>query len=207
MMGEHDVPDKGAVLYPPHLVCLQVCHKPSIIGYMSLLENLSFGTKANTPESDPKRVRRIFKRVGVDEDHELMKQLDRDIKDAGESKRVSKNAESGESEPWHNHASGMEKKMINITRALVYNPDIMVLHRPMDEMDRSYQDLLMKLLRAFVNERGMEFQSQAAYRATTNVFMSCGDNRHRPRLDQLADEVCQLPGPESHEVKVYGREN
>lgn len=87
----------------------------------------------------------------------------------------------------------------------------MVIHRPLDEMDEHYQDVLIKLLRDFVNERGLEFQmtdlALRTFRTPSNVFVSCGDNKHRPRLEQFADAVWKLPGPEAQDISVSAHEN
>jgi len=167
-------PDKGDVLYAPHQITLHVRFEPEIIGWMSLLENLRFGT--GSTQGSPARVREIFGRVGISSDHWLMKRLNKDIKgDDSDDHDV----------PWHERASHVEKKMIHLARAFIFDPQIMCLHKPVDDLDSSIGSNILSLLTEFVNNGHL----QARVRT---VFLSTGSKHIGKTLQNWCDYAVDL---------------
>jgi len=205
---DNETPDRGHFLCPSHLRVIQVTMEPAIIAYMSLYQNLTFGCPPK--ERDPQRVRRICRRVGVK--GELLRELDRDIATLGADgtsprensepyasprevvKRASPREVAVEERPMPRlmeqvSTSNSERKRIHLVRAFVFNPEVMGLHTPVDELDTGQTDMVLALLREFVDERGVEIDRPG--RRPRSVFFT-GGNVQAERLTQVSDVVWEL---------------
>ena len=50
--------------------------------------------------------------------------------------------------------SRSDRALLHITRALIYNPEVLVIHNPTLLLDSQLQQRTLEALRAFVDERG-----------------------------------------------------
>jgi len=135
-------PSIGNIYIPSHLRLLHVSHTTQLLE-RSLWHNLTYGaTRLNR-----KRVMAIVRRLGS-ESGELAKQLQAEYD----------NAElcEGDGQAWRDSLCYTEKAVVHIVRALVMNPEVMVLHRPIVHFAHKQQNMFMKLLKEHVDARGLE---------------------------------------------------
>jgi ABC-type Na+ transport system ATPase subunit NatA len=78
----------------------------------------------------------------------------------------------GDGTAWRVTLSYAEQAMVHIVRALVMNPEVMVLQRPMTHFDHHTQESLMQALKDHVAERGLEmgFHPKELRRPRTVIY-------------------------------------
>lgn len=190
----HETPSKGDILHPPHIKSFRLCYEPVIIESITLLENLRFGSAFEL--GHPRRVRRVFKSISAfPDDHWLVKQLDRDIEENAVThqsledillKGCSYKSMSERSQkPWYLRISDVEKKLVHMARAFVYSPQILVLHKPFDDLEVVWVQRIMDLVRNYVH------RSHADKKRRT-VFLSCGTKHMREQIAHTADYLWDL---------------
>lgn len=233
-IADRKVADQGHAVYPPHNRCLQVSSDHTLLQHLNLYENLTFGCA--TPE--PQRVFDIFSRIGLVANPELLATLQNDIEtllgkrqssvlhlqpedtekqgllqpSPRPSPRVRRQPEPSSqgqgSVKWQNFLSAMESQKIQLARAFIYNPQILVLHKPVDSADAGDEhDMLLGLIREFVDKRGVCFAADSVEtRRPRTCFFSGGD--HHARSDKnssAADIVWKLTATSMSEEKNCDR--
>jgi len=203
----HLKPTDGDVLFPPHFSALQLGYTPQVISWISLLENLRFGSP--TDMGHPKRVRRIFKSVtSFPDEHWLMKQLDVEIaedlirhqtlEDAELKGTTDTRSARDRSIPWHLRLSDVEKKLIHLSRAFVFSPQILVLHKPFDDLELKVAARILDLAKNYVQRTHMDKKRRT-------VFVSCGTLHMREQIAKAAEYQWDLSGPASGGINVARR--
>eukprot|EP00747_Dinoflagellata_sp_TGD_P128468 gnl/TRDRNA2_/TRDRNA2_174544_c4_seq12.p1 gnl/TRDRNA2_/TRDRNA2_174544_c4~~gnl/TRDRNA2_/TRDRNA2_174544_c4_seq12.p1 ORF type:complete len:1012 (+),score=95.45 gnl/TRDRNA2_/TRDRNA2_174544_c4_seq12:85-3120(+) len=165
MLGKVLVPEKGFLFTPPHLRVLHVSFEPQFLHLRSLQENLCYGPSDGADET-PERVMSICKRLGVSD--QLLQQIDREFavesRDAGRAnaKQVqgtpmsaSRRLEAQRSEI-QKRFSYSDRCLIHIARALIMNPEVLVIHKPLAHFNALTASRILSLLREFVSNRGVE---------------------------------------------------
>jgi len=140
LLGGVLLPDKGDVFIPPHLRVLHVSQEP-IFFTDSLIDNLQFGCamlRKEEREEEERRALRICERLLLPED----------------ALSVVRNPEI--SAVWKERLSNSEQALLNLARALVANPEVLVLHKPTSNMDDRLAHNTLQILREFVDNRGVE---------------------------------------------------
>eukprot|EP00747_Dinoflagellata_sp_TGD_P074057 gnl/TRDRNA2_/TRDRNA2_158171_c4_seq1.p1 gnl/TRDRNA2_/TRDRNA2_158171_c4~~gnl/TRDRNA2_/TRDRNA2_158171_c4_seq1.p1 ORF type:complete len:859 (+),score=147.28 gnl/TRDRNA2_/TRDRNA2_158171_c4_seq1:373-2577(+) len=232
LLTDNRNPDKGNVLCPSYLRALHVSYVPEMITYLTLYENLTFGSM----DANPTRVRNIYMRMGL-KNPRLLRTLDEDVaagvtdpekmfdkpmrasrtsraSSAGRASSGSRGTVSDEEaidaddSPWYTQLSTNEKKLLHLTRALVYNPEILVLHRPVDEVDNYLtKDILnvlqefvdnyltkdiLNVLQEFVEKKGLELDPKDfKNRRPRSVFFTGGEVKES-QTSAIADVVWRL---------------
>eukprot|EP00435_Cladocopium_sp_Y103_P044785 s1116_g12.t1 len=72
---------------------------------------------------------------------------------------------------WAQNLSGSEKWRFQLARAFLHDPHVLVVHRPVDELDSNLKELFLSLFREFVDKKGLEMDE------TNDLDMS----KRRPR--------------------------
>lgn len=225
LLTDNRTPRSGTVLCPSYLRCLHVAYQPDMITYMNLFENLVFGVE----NPDVERVKRIFDRVVLGKEHEsggwLSKKFDNDLEEflrekdepdlsyqEQQEQRTAKQSENRRpsvlelkamSMPWHKLMSNNERKRVHFARAMVYNPEVMVLHSPVDEVDHQFSDEVLGLLREFVDKRGLELpEEEFGKRRPRTVFFTGGEVK-KEELMSKSDIMWHL-GPRGLVVQHKG---
>merc|ERR1712232_907354 len=88
-------------------------------------------------------------------------------------------------EEWMAHLSNSERKRIHLARAFIFNPEVMVLHRPVDEFELSLTDNILALMREFVDNRGVELDPGTAHRRRPRTVFYTGGTIKRTRIADL----------------------
>jgi len=196
LLTDNFTPANGHVLCPSHLRCLHVSYSPEMITYMSLYENLVFGAVDMLPERVNKIFDRVVRGVGDDDDNSvhqawLKEEFDKGMEAWKNDMHLEQ--ESG-SDPWHKRMSNNEKKRVHLARALIYNPEVLVLHRPVDEADEAFGLEILHLLREFCDCRGLELDdAEFPKRRPRTVFFTGGQVKEE-KCTKHADIVWKLGG-------------
>lgn len=141
------LPQKGEVFIATHLRVLQVHQDPMVLD-LTLFENLTFGEKG----ADRERVVRIMRRLDLDR---LVAELDEPLS------------------VWINHSTSTEITAIHLARALVANPEVLVLHRPLLNFDDTSRAKILEILHDYVESRGVELpEAELAKRRLRTCIMS-----------------------------------
>lgn len=127
-----------------------------------------------------------------------MKHLDEDIElykagliDVRKREEVQELEQDGMA--WYMKMSNMEKKKISLARAMIYDPNIMVLHCPLHDADTELSALFLMLQREFVDNRGLELDpGELSGRRPRTVFFSVGANRYQQQADSWVDIVWSI---------------
>eukprot|EP00434_Breviolum_minutum_P040557 symbB.v1.2.036040.t1/scaffold4980.1/size32161/1 len=64
--------------------------------------------------------------------------------------------QEGGYQSWPSQLSNSEKWRFQLARAFVADPHVLIVHRPVDELDSDLKELVLSLLREFVDKRGLE---------------------------------------------------
>ena len=133
---------------------------------------------AHLPEQDLKRGWRICERLGFPT---RLLAACREIPRVLEDGTVDMNCSVS-----INGLSRSDKKLLHIARALIYNPEVLVVHSPTTYFDKRQAAIVMDVLRDFVASRGLEMPAETAWkrRPRTCIF-STGDLVDLKEVDQI----------------------
>jgi len=173
-----DPGDDSIFFVPLHLRVLHVPHDVMFV-HGTLYNNLTLGVQPGTRDGGVKRVRRIAERCGLPPD--LCKSIDT----ADDSPVLS----------WSECLSGTEKHLLVLARALVANPEVLCLHKPTLHLNDSSAEVILDLLREFVDNRGVCLDERTMHlrRPRTCILTSA-----RPKTAQRCDEVFEIRGGTLH---------
>jgi len=117
-----------------------------------------------------------------------------DEEDLGEASEWVKD----DDDSWQHRLSNSELKRLQMVRAFVYNPEVMVLHRPVDEHDDNLSKTIQQMLREFVENRGLELDPVKIHeRRPRTVVYTGGMNKE----STVADIVWSV-GPDTPGITV-----
>jgi ABC-type multidrug transport system ATPase subunit len=82
--------------------------------------------------------------------------------------------------------SRSDRKLVHLARALIYNPEIMIIHAPTAGFDRTHQHHIIDVLRTYVDEKGvlMEARTRTRRRPRTCIF-STGEVGDLDQVDKI----------------------
>ncbi|CAE7437512.1 pgp-1 [Symbiodinium natans] len=185
---------------PPHLRVLHVSKDPQLLPEITLFENLTFGPSDGQDE-EPERVLAICKRLGLSSD--AMKLIDDSIQRQGDVKKARQadklrvpaapipagSAQSSalrelqeKNQVNENSLPFTEKCLLHLARALVMNPEVLILHKPLEHFDYVFARRVVEILREFVDLRGLEKPRESLHlRSPRTCIFSVG------HLDNLED--------------------
>jgi len=134
---EHNIArGSGDVLVPPHLTVLHVSKDPLFI-HDTLYKNLIFGCARHSGNDDMDRVLGICRRLGL-------------------PKHILETIETNTAPvAWLNVLSSTEASLLHVARALIANPEILIIHKPTLFLNTELSDTMYTLLKEFVEHRGL----------------------------------------------------
>jgi hypothetical protein len=141
----------GQLFIPSHLRVLHVSFEPIFLR-MSLFDNLVFGANI---EGDKKRGRivNILERLSL---HDYVPLLDDEVY-------------------WMSRMTPQARSSMNLARAIIANPHALFLHKPAVNSSKVSGQIIMCLLREYVEHRGVEqdvLQPVSARRPRTVLYTS-----------------------------------
>lgn len=169
LLGQVLMPGRGFVFVPPHLRICHV-HRGSCILDQSFLTNIIFNQEPSQV-GGLGRVERLCRRAGFVERLvlELKEPLEKD------ALRISQQPQRS---AWAAHFSSSDFARLNLVRALVLNPELLVMHMPLIDFSETETRGLTRLLREHVSHGGLGLENGAlhkAWRRPRTVFYSSTD--------------------------------
>jgi ABC-type multidrug transport system ATPase subunit len=137
-------PRTGSIYIPSHLRILHVAHKPPWLVDGSLWTNLVYGAV----RPNQQRIKRILQRLPSRASASLVQQLEDELKD--------EELRDGDGQAWRATLTYTDQVTVHLVRALIMNPEVMVIHRPMSHFDHETQPIVFQLLKEHVRLRGLE---------------------------------------------------
>lgn len=173
--------DKGSLFIPVHLKVRHISKEPLFI-MGSMYHNLVYGVHQSLDQQSHhdserknmnlERVLTICRELGV------------------ESKTLARISDKPDAEELHWKAllARSTQHLLNIARGLISNAEVLVIHKPFMDLGPSTRPRVAKILRKFVDQRGLELDPELFYhRRPRTCIISC---RPDERLAvQYADEL------------------
>jgi len=149
-------PGAGEVFVPTHLRILHVSMEPVMLT-LSAYRDLTFGIR-DRKDVNPRRVEAILKRLGFQKMLDLCKDemaqdlvwLEGKADGAAEEVRVESTDTS-----WQKQLTGTEQSLLHIARALVMNPEVLVMQRPFHRFNGNIFTRVRSALIDHVHARGL----------------------------------------------------
>eukprot|EP00746_Dinoflagellata_sp_MGD_P010639 gnl/MRDRNA2_/MRDRNA2_122023_c0_seq1.p1 gnl/MRDRNA2_/MRDRNA2_122023_c0~~gnl/MRDRNA2_/MRDRNA2_122023_c0_seq1.p1 ORF type:complete len:845 (+),score=125.16 gnl/MRDRNA2_/MRDRNA2_122023_c0_seq1:82-2616(+) len=162
--------DEGYLLVPPHLRVLHVANDP-LFFKGTLFENLIYGLKASDPDATHARAQKICTSLGVSP--KIIEFLD----------PASKIEES-----WNEVLALTQRVLLNVARALMANPEILILHKPALVFDEDQAYNVFDILHQYVLNKGLHVEGNSQLRRPRTCIMSTS----RVAGVQKADRVFRI---------------
>jgi len=162
-------PQDGCIFVPSHLRILHLAQEPMLLN-ASAWVNLVFGV-GDRPVV-PKRIRTILEMMGMQATLKLIEEdLDRVTREGRRAAGDTWNRPPDNK--WMDGITYTEKVKINLARAMIMNPEVMVAQRPLHHYDAKTAVQMTKLLRAHVEERGLVLpEDQRIHRRPRTCFFT-----------------------------------
>lgn len=169
---------KGDYYMPTHLKVIHVMQQP-VFFEATLMDNLCYGVRAGSPDANMDRVLAICRCLMV-------------------SEQMIQTIIAGEVHQWDEHLSLTQKVALHIARALIANPEVLVIHKPLITFDTGTARAVMETLQHFVQERGLFATGDPRLRRRRTCILSLT----RVEVTQLADVIIEVSKTGVKEVKA-----
>jgi len=143
-------PDDGMIFIPTHLRVLHVSHDPFILK-LSAWRNLTFGHTSESPERVKKILSMLDMKYTLDVVQEELTKYPRLLIGEGTIGRTSET----EDYTWQQRACATELFKLHFARALIMNPEVLVLQHPFRKFNQEASGLLMGVIKRNILERGL----------------------------------------------------
>lgn len=160
LIGGALLPDIGGLcesevfFIPSHMRVVHVSSTPLFM-YDTLLNNLTLGLPEDHPDKDLSRISLILKDLGLPEDgvefgfpgHTLTSLLQSDVM-----------------RDWTKCFSMTQRHLLNLARALIVNPNLLCMHRPLNVFGDPAARRILKVFKNHINNRGLRCDSESRHR-------------------------------------------
>jgi len=162
-------PGEGEVYVPPHVHIVHVEAQAHLMRQFSLYDNLTFGYRFERPSLErvcavcesiglpAKWIRHMRQQeasskggIGIKSNRSRGKSIDEATKTQVDSAETQEQATE-----WQRTLSSSEVRLISIARAIITDPHLLVLHRPLAGLDEHLALRVLETLREFVDNRGV----------------------------------------------------
>lgn len=149
------MPKSGSIFISPHLSLLHVAASPDFLEDLNLYLNLTFGVQGSL-DGHPDRVRAVLEELRLPEAI-IALAIDQDARP----------------ETWNKEFSARQRQLLHLGRALIANPEILVLETPLQCFSEEETVWLFGIFRDFVLDRGIKCDPDSFLsRHPRTVFMS-----------------------------------
>ena len=169
LLGKSVHPTTGEVFVPPHLSVVHVEYEPQLFRHMSLYDNLTLGFKLGIDPPPIEQICSVCQALGLatrwidhlKNEHEQIQRRKKTsrprhlIKDSAVASNVDVGGDVVVHSGWQDLLSATDKHCIHLVRALVTNPHVLVLHRPLASLDEDVAEQVLKALRRFIARRSL----------------------------------------------------
>jgi len=165
LLGQVLAPTEGVFFVPSYLRILHVDAIPMNMSG-SLWSNFAVGKVYwRDNEAEAGRILRICRRLGFST--RLLDMLE------GTMEQYLAGDESIETSRWQRRLSASDRSLITVARALIYNPEVLVMNRPTSQLSEITAGKVYELLKEFVRNRGVELPVEGvAKRRPRTAFIS-----------------------------------
>jgi len=162
ILGHSLFPSTGSVFVPGHLRLLQVTREPMMFESWSIWENLTFGV--NTNGVNPGKVMTILEELRMDKTAELVKEhlegppvTPKPVEPTDEEEEEEDPLAEQEHGAlhWVDHLNSSERAKLHLARALITNPEVLILHMPFVQYDKKMMAQVKEVLHMHRDQRGM----------------------------------------------------
>jgi len=189
---------------PSHLRTVYVPQQVAIIYEASAWSNLTFGLSSAKPE----RIKAILEHLQMPQ---TLAMVDQELMDLGRTGNYKPGSLEEEPEYPMNlfqcrtesyvgilALPHSEKAKIHLARALIMNPEVLVLQRPLSNFNDKFGDTILNMVREHVDNRGFALPEQTrSERRPRTVFLSPISVKELRKADSIW-EVCGMQG-----IKTY----
>jgi ABC-type multidrug transport system fused ATPase/permease subunit len=177
----------GSIFVPPHLRVLHLSQETFFLG-TTLLRNIVFNSNMEKV-GGLSRIRKICEQLRFPES--MLAHLH------VEQEPTEMSARADAFRAWVSLLSYTDYARINLARAFVMNPECLVLHKPALAFDDNEARLIIQLLRAHVDERGLELSEEGRhFRRNRTVFFTAASMdaiEHADRIYEVSTDHGTLP--------------
>jgi len=225
LMSDLILPSEGSVFLPSHLRVLHVSREPMFLR-MTLTHNLTLGLP-NEAAVDINRVKTILSLLHLDHlneviDDEMRLTPMRDITDScglvlrktDDLIDVGEASEMADSNPnvmsWLELLSHSTRVKLHIARALVANPNVMILQRPLHHFNEEVGDQVLDVLRLHVQNRGLGYRdANVQHRRPRTVFFIPDTASQARKADTIweCDRLKRTVIESHHDTSQFGTKN
>jgi ABC-type multidrug transport system fused ATPase/permease subunit len=155
ILGQVLFPTEGVYFVPSYLRILYIGEEPLFLK-RSLWSNLAIGQFYWTDRvAECDRVLRICRRIGVGK--VILSVLEKNKDDFV-------NGIDDVDIGWQLALSNSERVLISLARALIYNPEVLVMNRPTQRLPDSASKQVIKLITEYVRNRGVDLPADTTHR-------------------------------------------
>ena len=198
IIGGFEMPTSGEVLFegkdmtgiPPYRRRINtVFQKYALFNHLNVFDNIAFGLNLKTPEQMGVKTKKE-KKAEIERRVNRMLKL---VKMEGYERRST------------NALSGGQQQRIAIARALVNEPEVLLLDEPLGALDLKLRKEMQLELKAMQQQLGITFiyvthdQEEALTMSDTIAVMNGG------RIQQIGDPAADAPGRASHKRGFHRR--
>lgn len=200
ILGHQLFPDEGHVMIPTYLRILHISKDPVLLGF-SVVENLTFGD----PRADPDLVKKIMTELGMNKVMDMAEEAWARKGNNACNEASSESSKGGgedeiPAENWGKKLNYVEIAKIHLARALIVNPEVLILQRPLIHFDDDEADRVRKVLFHHIRNRGLCLPKEtAARRRPRTLFFSPSSEREATQADvlwEVTDKTVKSMQPE-----------
>jgi len=194
LMSDVKEPDGGKFFCPPHVRMLNISMDNLLVEGIGFHGNLVFGlSEHKLHDPDPGRLRRILSRLGL-----VKNWMDKALHDGMRPSSDAENSEDeddsekeneedpGSDDSWMDKLSSSEQKCFQLARAFIFDPEVLIIHKPVDAFDGDLKERVLRLMREFVDKRGLELDDATIHmRRPRTLIFSGGASSLTPISDIL----------------------
>lgn len=210
ILGHSLFPSVGQVFIAGHLRVLQVTRESMMFETWSIWENLTFGVSHT--DIDHQKVQKILKELHMPKTLQLVKEhLEKEqvavAVSPDEEEEDDPEAMQEKGTPnWVDHINGSEKAKLSLARALIANPEVLVLHMPFMNYDKAMTKQVKEVLKTHRDKRGIgQNEAELEMRRPRSVFWSVNnpeENEGAEIIWTINAEAKTVEVTEAEEAKV-----
>ena len=209
LLGKAVHPTRGEVFIPPHLSIVHVEQEPQLLRHLSLLDNITLGYKHGCPQLEqvvevcdalglaPKWIAHLRAEASAAEEQVGVPSTpvanSVRLKTVSDAMKAEVGLDISEQSSWQDQLSATDRRVIQLARALILNPHVLVLHRPLASLDEDVAACVLAALRRFIERRSLFADNSPASLLSRTVFFSTSTLDER--AIEAADEIVVVGTP------------
>lgn len=191
ILGHQLFPDEGHVLIPTYLRILHISKDPVLLDF-SIVQNLTFVD----PSAHTDLVKNILQELQT---KQIIDMASDDLKhrdDADHGTAISDGSSAiGEEElqanDWGKRLNSVEIAKLHLARALIVNPEVMIMQRPLIHFDDKEASRMEQVIRRHIRNRGLCLAEESIERRRPRTYFATPTTKAEV---QAADIIWEVKG-------------